>query len=120
MIDAHELRIGNYLQSGKGIYKVISVSLHESLMDIITISEDGIVIPYPTIYSPIEITEDLILKLGYSPCTFTNNYFNADGHRIWKCNDFFVCDKNGVILNHVHKLQNLYFALNGKELTLNQ
>jgi len=58
------------------------------------------------------------LKCGFEECNFTENHYNIKGMRIWKCNDMFLCDKTGVQLKYLHQLQNLYFALTGKELNI--
>ena len=64
---------------------------------------------------PIPLTEEWLLKFGYD--LTTENHYALSGHLIWKCNDLFMCDKNGIVLKYVHQLQNLYFALTGEELT---
>ena len=63
---------------------------------------------------PIRLTEEWLLKFGYD--LITENHYAISGHLIWICNDLFICDKNGIILKHVHQLQNLYFALTNEEL----
>lgn len=67
-------------------------------------------------FEPIPLTEEWLLKFGYD--LITENYYAISGHLIWICNDLFICDKNGIILKHVHQLQNLYFALTGCELEI--
>jgi hypothetical protein len=49
--------------------------------------------------------------------------FKKEGmHQLWKSVDFWVQETqvgffyNGIEINYVHQLQNLYFALTGKEL----
>lgn len=66
---------------------------------------------------PIPLTEEWLINFGY--CKVPNNQINyfIKGHLIWLPNDLFICDKNGIVLKYVHQLQNLYFALTGKELT---
>lgn len=102
---ANELRIGNYYQwDGEGKFLQIGIEQLQKL------------IIGTTLIMPIPITEELLLKLGYLPCNFRDNYFVISGHSIWKCNDMFMCDKNGIVLKWVHQLQNLYFILNNQEL----
>ena len=60
---------------------------------------------------PIPLTEEWLLKFGYLQNKHNSACFYIQGHKIWKCNDLFMCDKNGVFLKSVHQLQNLYFAL---------
>ena len=47
-----------------------------------------------------------------------NNHFNIGWFSIWKCNDMFLCDKNGVVVKTVHQLQNLYFSIYQTELKM--
>lgn len=105
MIQAKELRIGNWIIDNGKQKQIHSISNHNAR-------------DYSKV-EPIPITEEWLLKLGYWPCNLTDNHFNISGHRIWKCNDIFICDKNGIVLKYIHQLQNLYFALNQKELIFN-
>lgn len=73
-------------------------------------------------YKPIPLTEEWLLKFG----------FTHEGGYLWDCKDLgyqrFI--KNHLIkgyfethyankhIQYIHQLQNLYFALTGKELTL--
>lgn len=105
MIQPHELRLGNYVYSTnhKQVFKITQLSFDEPILD-----------------KPIPITEDELIKLGYELLVDNsgNIFFSTKGHLIWKCtNDLFMCEKNGVVLKHVHRLQNLYYELNNKELT---
>jgi len=71
---------------------------------------------YTKFIEGIPITSEILLACGYSDCGFRENHFVIKGHSIWKCNEMFLCDKNGVVLKTLHQLQNLYFALNNQEL----
>lgn len=72
----------------------------------------------PELLDPIPLTEEWLIKFGFKK-------INGYGYRkpnfkgsiwsnpaIWKYNDFMVDVK------HVHQIQNLHFALTGKELTI--
>jgi hypothetical protein len=75
---------------------------------------------------PIPLTEEWLLKFGF------NEVFMVDG--VWGHGiDGFIYVNNGQIrfkgkavlidenrLQHVHQLQNLYFALTGEELTIKE
>jgi hypothetical protein len=67
---------------------------------------------------PIPLNEEKLLKLGFKEKDF------EDGKIITviennKCIGFIINNLSSmVILKSVHQLQNLYFALNNKELTL--
>ena len=67
-------------------------------------------------YVPIRLDEEWLAKLGYD--LISENHYGVLGHLIWKIEDRFYCDKNGMQLKYVHQLQNLYFALTGSELTV--
>lgn len=69
---------------------------------------------------PIAITEEYLLKFGYWKLDYKDSHFVIKGHVIWKCNDLFMCEKNGIILKHVHQHQNLYFALTQTELIISE
>lgn len=109
-----ELRIGNLLFHNNEIITVKGISPHCGDYAINTDSSWV----YLKNCEPIQLTEEWLLKFGYLPCSFAENHFYIKGHVIWKCNDMFLCDKNGVVLQYVHHLQNLYFAVSNKELEI--
>ena len=111
MIQANELRIGNLVNSkNDGIISITNISEKS-----VAVSEAHCYNHIPVEFiSPIRLTEEWLLKFGYD--LITENHYAISGHLIWICNDLFICDKNGIILKHVHQLQNLYFALTGCEL----
>lgn len=117
---AMELRIGNYIEntdSQMASYMVVNA-------DVIKQNEH-------TMYAslqPISLTEEWLLKFG-----FEINRQTKEENNIWRCysqegffeveqigSSFFLDDNHcyGTKINHVHQLQNLYFALMGGELTL--
>ena len=107
---AKELRIGNYINAWliDGSWQVIKVDSGKKL-DFIYMQESN------NIYKPIPITEDWLVKLGFES---NGSYYQIEGMNIWKLNDMYICDKNGTVLYTIHQLQNLYFALTRKELTI--
>jgi hypothetical protein len=136
MIDAKELRIGNLVYDNevghKGDFKVTSG-------DIVYIQEKGL----DTDYSFIKLTEEWLLKFGFEKVVFDSEETGygieyhlkiKDGFLVY-CDDFSIgiygseSDYEGNSLamipphencNHVHQLQNLYFALTGEELTITE
>lgn len=70
-------------------------------------------------YKPIKLTEKILLKCGFEKEILEPIHYCIKGMCIWKCNDMFLCDKNGVHIKHLHQLQNLYFALTNEELKIN-
>lgn len=100
---ANEFRLGNYVFSNM-VEDTIQLS---ALLE----SQDLQI-------KPIPLTEEWLFKFGYD--WISENHFANLGHLIWKVEDRFYCDKNGVFLKYVHQLQNLYFALTNEELTIKQ
>jgi hypothetical protein len=106
---ASELRLGNYVYSQscncnfpKGIIQVDfeafrKIHLFNGLSGL----------------EPIELTEEWLLKFG-----FTRMYklYSLNNVNIFKLNSEFISDLD-VPVQHVHQLQNLYFALTNQELT---
>ena len=130
MIQANELRIGNYLQYFDGANFIVS---HH---DIKIITEwTSVVAPLP---KPIEITEEWLLKFGFKKIEKGYSIGISDyGYVIeyldWREDWTFgveyydpvnddelgdVYNFNGLGLKYVHQLQNIYFALTGEELVI--
>jgi hypothetical protein len=105
---ASELRIGNYVQL-EGLKRPIRVSI----IDTTETSTD-------TKAKPIPLTEEWLLKFGFKK-DFNGYYFGLLSFSITRNNEFMICVNDRpteTICYSVHQLQNLYFALTGKELTL--
>jgi len=104
-MEANELRIGNYVKM-PNLIKPIKVSIIDTTQT-----------SRKTKAEPIFLTKEWLLKLGYFELDHIGGiHYVVKGHTIWLCNDLLMCEKNGIILKHVHQLQNLYFALTGNEL----
>ena len=114
-MNANELRIGNLvyksLKSGQGRTVINPIGCQ----DIVRIFEDiG-----SFNYAPIPITEDILLKCGFEYDFISYNlHFGIDWHNgVLR----FSQGKGQTIFlpcTHLHQLQNLYFALTQKELTI--
>ena len=114
-MNANELRIGNLvyksLKSGQGRTVINPIGCQ----DIVRIFEDiG-----SFNYAPIPITEDILLKCGFEYDFISYNlHFGIDWHNgVLR----FSQGKGKTIFlpcTHLHQLQNLYFALTQKELTI--
>jgi hypothetical protein len=84
--------------------------------------EYGLVIVDSNNTEPIPLTEEWLLKLGFKN-EHNPIYFSIDGFYIEYKNDEFtteVGECSYLVLEYVHQLQNLYFALTGEELVINE
>ena len=123
MINANELRIGNYLQDEIELEKMLPVFKIEP--GIITCGDEDFTYPYlAETLKPIPLTPEILEKAGYQ---YRNEHRgggaimdHADGQSIgirregglrmllaWKAP-----------IDYLHQLQNLHFALTGTELSI--
>lgn len=114
MIQTNELRIGNWVD-WNGEKGIINQILEYEV--VFKCGEDTLI----SDLKPIELTEEILLKCGfvrdgntgYYTCEkvgFTINLSGTIGYR--------ACIWSNKHINHLHQLQNLYFALTGKELEI--
>jgi hypothetical protein len=110
---ATELRIGNYIDYTTEREIVTMQTTYEYIRLIHNGNKN---------FKPIPLTEEWLLKLG----------FESDGIEWWNgILSIGICKEGlrylpteqinvrvGIVLQHVHQLQNLYFALTNEELTL--
>jgi hypothetical protein len=117
---ANELKIGNFIYYGA----------NERVLDTLLFLQ---LLKYTTIFEPIPLTEEWLLKLGWVK---KENVFRMSKYWV----EFRNSKKHGVLiyfgcfnfkyriyfleifneLKYVHQLQNLYFALTGEELTIKE
>jgi hypothetical protein len=123
----NELRIGNYikLMLNDEEFAIIQVTLND--LDAVD-NKKGV-------YEPLPLTEDWLLKHGFSVKNFDYSIPISECKVVWltlipqdeECSAYSVCvtqtdedeeDQNAFLsdISYVHQLQNLYFALTGKEL----
>jgi hypothetical protein len=116
---ANELRIGNYVQSGRGIYTIgyISTDGIEAVL-----SEDKtLIINNSIIFKPIPLTEQWLKDFGFRKVGYNeeeNDVFTIKDDEVWILwnGHKFILDQYENEIKYVHQLQNLYFALTGEEL----
>lgn len=109
MLRAEELRIGNIISlTGKPIR--ISFSTLEKL-SFPELSKYQI---YEGKFKPIELSEDILLMCGFEkgPVYYSLNDFDIYLDGWFGFNDMVATAD----IKYLHQLQNLYFALTGKEL----
>lgn len=108
----NELRIGNYVIDNEdgNLYQIPT----------------GISINNSHFMSPIQITEEWLINFGFKYDKETKTYHTPSFY--WFSVNLYAKEGAGFcienvqykFINHVHELQNLYFALTGTELTLNK
>ncbi|MGV8136506.1 MAG: hypothetical protein AB2L20_14955 [Mangrovibacterium sp.] len=131
-IDPKELRIGNLLVHNGQIIVVKNISEYGINKEEVTEgyhdagSGAYTILRYENI-SPIELTEELLLKAGFEKIEREsmleyNVWANRDGEEILFqaddhfCHSFIQTERNEI--KSLHRLQNLYFALTGEELKI--
>lgn len=118
---ASELRIGNWIHNPVQSLDLIvdgSLIAIEHNRERVVKNHEG--------FEPIPLTEEWLIKLGFCD---DNLYFSINIRDVQlsidkKDNTFCIgspYEANGthIQIKHVHKLQNLYFALTNEELTIN-
>jgi hypothetical protein len=70
-------------------------------------------------YEPIPLTEEWLLKFGFEKYEFDHkeNQYRYQVRLIVIRDGKFVDYGSSVLLEHIHQLQNFFFALTGEELT---
>ncbi len=132
-IQANELRIGNWVFDKEAKKYTTITCIEESRVS----TKDGVLpyTPYEEI-QPIPLTPEILEKAGFVLdktngtywLNLAHNYLEllpASGH--WyptyaECPEFSHLTEQRVSLNlidYLHQLQNLYFAITGEELTIN-
>ena len=130
MINANELRIGNWVKDRGGknlqIHRFYGFKIECDVKGMPT-KENGIPIYYHPFteefeyLQPIPLTPEILEKCGAIVYEFDNGLGNQ--YRI-KDRLFVIRDGNivdygsSVIIKHLHQLQNLYFALTNSELII--
>jgi len=118
---ANELRIGNAILINGEVCNNIGYGIITDCYR----KQKGLVSEYldTLIFKPIPLTEEWLLKFGfenYDSLKFSiNDLLVVDLHDFtFGVNRFDVCWLDNKNTIHVHQLQNLYFALTGEELKL--
>ncbi len=118
MIQAKDLRIGNYIDTAyKGKPKQI-----ERITEIVVDAGNIKGLSYSSL-KPIPLTEEWLIKFGFEiykgveDIHYSHNNFWDIDRRIG--GNYFRCDHLELEnIKYVHQLQNLYFALTSEELTI--
>ncbi len=120
-MNTKELRIGNYIKSGTGFYKVVALST-DGIEATTKINDNILYMGTNTIYSGIELTKQWLIDFGF--IRFGSNedendiYCIRNHDEVWiiDTGNSFILDEFEFKIKFVHQLQNLYFALTNEEL----
>lgn len=118
MINANELRIGNWVRTSEYHNKITSLGTDACHT---TARERKVLHTYEFVH-PIPLTPEILEQCGFKT-----------GEESWIKGMLHVAMRDGIFkmwygsmnnssivsVQHLHQLQNLYFALFGKELTIN-
>ena len=110
-----ELRIGNLAYVNGVLRKITSVDI----LNLDGFSDQRLII------EPIELSEEWLVKFGFKN-THDSSYDSTKmiPYSWIECSEDKIlldsADGKNLELNHVHQIQNLYFALTGEELTINK
>jgi hypothetical protein len=121
MIQSNELRIGNLLECYIGTDNIGWVHFPIDWQDIRECEEENI--SFNKSHRPISLTEEWLLKFGFSEfggCNekdFTDGIYNVFINSLGEINFYFFRENEWFQkIDYVHELQNLYFALTKTEL----
>lgn len=135
MVDFREIRIGNYLLNEVNMQCAVG-GLTPVWITLNRVEKSGVVtenrkLSYDEVF-PIPITAEILNQIGFIQKSHTWKDGSGSDEDYW-FGDFFISDEeewfflfrkdqdNPQLLSrveYIHQLQNLYFALTGKELTL--
>lgn len=105
---ANELRIGNWvLNQGE----LIELTKQKFKMAVISFNCQEI--------KPIPLTEEWLVRFGFTLINRVDYESNCGVLELEATDAGYLFDSR-IIINSVHSLQNLYFALTGEELKLNE
>lgn len=118
-----EYRLGNWIIDGYGLYsKINAITSYSLMVNNIEYGDGG---QYDlTQLKPIPLTEEILLKCGFEKpaYSFNGDIFHLTEWDKYPLNWCVAMNKNGAVLveklKYLHQLQNLYFALTGKELDI--
>ena len=127
-MNANELRIGNYVYDDNGEIVQVEQINSDKIHKFVTVSRGKLI--YSSNIYQISLTKELLFKCGFGQQFLSDpqefnvlSAYKNGGFEILKFNDeevFFYVDWSGnrTCIKSLHQLQNLYFALNGKELEI--
>lgn len=126
MIKPRELKENNLykIKGTENIYKCIGhfYDHGQKYVDLIETDEEDFNMPESTHINdiePIPLTEEILLKCGFNFWGGITSYCDREDFWSIKMEDGrFEIEYVELEIKHLHQLQNLYFALTGKELEI--
>lgn len=119
-MDSKSLKIGNYIKwKNEDIIEIINV-ISEKAIGLESDIPTDMLTPL-TFFESIPLTEDWLINFGLNePKGIHNDIFSGLINTEILSNRciFFIGNIEIVYVDYVHQLQNLFFCLTGKELTL--
>ena len=118
-----ELRIGNALKFWNNIFFVSEIT---ELKITAKNKKLGIICEDYIEFSPITLTEDILLRLGFEKANTKvsgSNYFTNGKYSVMTKDGIFYFSLVSMqshyltYIRYIHELQNLFFSLTGEELT---
>jgi len=115
MVKATELRIGNYVWGGSDRHEQIAEIFRERVVtsfrgNLLNVSD------YEDI-SPIEITQEILIKSGFTYIKSNKLEHDELGQFISQGNGFYMTEVLPE-MKYVHQLQNAFYAFTGKEIEI--
>lgn len=112
MIQVNELRIGNLVSIENKPYIITSGDIYNL---------DCYYKNYIQFYHEIPLTEEWLVMFGFTKRKFSylwgfGNFLYDERLKLWT---WYGIQLHDYLIQYVHQIQNLYFALTGEELKLN-
>lgn len=124
-LETNELRIGNYFTQN-GIRFRVSEITRQGVVSICSNGKDEVTAACPT-PKPIKLTNELLEDMGFEKADSFHEeieykYQWTDGSLFFyeTFDRRFIFDYTPIELKYVHQLQNLYYSLTGKELSIDK
>jgi hypothetical protein len=118
----NEYRIGNYVSRDGNIMKVVAINERALSLELVDKATGQQTNSGRTV--PILLSEEWLVRLGFKEKKDDDGFFGYEKDGFWFMNEQQIRMKYGsfvlldIKLKHVHKLQNLHYALKDKEITL--
>ena len=116
---ANELRIGNFVKDDKDDYLGVVTGILSDYLVQVTYPSGVTARQYPEELAPVRLTDDILKKLSFKNIGgfFYKREIALRRMSIEEIHDSYELCGNGIIVEYLHNLQNLVFALTGDELT---